>query len=521
MDGVSSGLSEDKALVPMSPVAKAVATSLLMLAAVLVVLDQTIATVALPHMQAALGATPDTVSWVLTSYIIASAVAMPLTGWLTGRYSRSRMFGVCVIGFTISSAMCGLSVTLPMMVVSRLVQGTCGAFIMPLSQAFLYDMNPPSTQVRAVTIWGVGSMAGPLIGPVLGGYLTDMLNWRWVFFINVPIGIVTAAGIFATLPEFPSIRRAFDHVGFIMIAVALSTFQLALDRGTQQDWFDSTEIVIEVGVCLAAFWMLFFHLRSTPSPIISIGLFRRRTFTVAMILALTVMPSVIAATALMPSLLQVLLGYPVVTAGLLLVPRSATLTLGIILGGRLMNRVDLRAQVIFGLILVAVSLWMQSGFDLMMDANLVIVTGLIQGLGAGLTMTVVNVAAIAGAPAELRAEAAAVFSLFRGVGGAMMISITAAVLAHNIQVNHAELGALISTARKPFMSATMGGFYPAERIAGLANAEVTRQAMMIAFVDDFWMLKWLMILLIPLALLVEPKLTRRGASESAAVAAVD
>ena len=513
---------EDQPLVYIAPFPRAVATILMITATILVVLDQTIAVVALPHMQAALGATPDTVSWVLTSYIIATAVATPMTGWLTGRFSRSRFFGFCVLGFTLSSAACGLSVSLPMMVAARIVQGFCGAFLMPLSQAFLYDMNPPSRQVRAITMWGVGSMAGPLIGPVLGGYLTDLLNWRWVFFINVPIGIVAAVGIFATLPEFPSVRRTFDHIGYAMIVVALCGLQLALDRGTQQDWFDSTEILIELGLSAAAFWMLFFHLRSARNPIISISLFGRRTFTVAMILASTVMPSVIAATALMPSLLQVLLGYPVVSAGLLLIPRSITLTFGIIIGGRLMKVIDLRAQIIAGLILVAISLWMQSGFNLTMDAHLVILTGLVQGLGAGLTMTVVNVAAVAGAPDALRAEAAAIFSLFRSTGGALMISITSAVLAHNIQVNHAELGALVSTANKPFLlSETMGGAYLSERIASLANAEVTRQAMMIAYVDDFWMLKWLMILLIPLALLVQPRFAARGRAEPAEAMAVE
>ncbi len=503
---------------PLAPLPKAVATTLMMAATILVVLDQTIATVALPHMQAALGATPDTASWVLTAYIMATAVATPLTGWLTGRFDRSRMFGVCVLGFTFSSALCGMAVTLPMMVAARLAQGTFGAFLMPMSQAFLYDMNPPSLQVRAITLWGVGSMAGPLLGPVLGGYLTDALNWRWVFFINVPIGLVAAIGIFATLPRFPSARRAFDHAGFIMIAIALCALQLALDRGTQEDWFDSTEIIIELGICVAAFWMLFFHLRSAPSPIISISLFTRRTFAVAMILALTVMPSVIAATALMPSLLQVLLGYPVVTAGLLLIPRSITLTLGIVIGGRLMKVIDPRLQIIFGLMLVALSLWMQCGFDLVMDERRVIVAGLIQGLGAGLTMTIVNLAAVAGAPAALRTEAAALFGLFRSVGGALMISVSTAVLAHNIQINHEELGAVMSLANKPFMlSEALGGAWLSERFATLANAEVTRQAMMIAYIDDFWMLMWLMILLIPLALLVEPI---RGGKTGAAAAAV-
>jgi DHA2 family multidrug resistance protein len=235
-------------------------------------------------------------------------------------------------------------------------------------------------------------------------------------------------------------------------------------------------------------------------------------------MALTVMPSVIAATALMPSLLQVLLGYPVVSAGLLLIPRSITLTLGIIIGGRLIKIIDPRLQIIVGLVLVAISLWMQCSFDLVMDERMVVITGLIQGLGAGLTMTIVNLAAVAGAPAALRTEAAALFGLFRSVGGALMISISTAVLARNIQVNHEELGAVISMGNKPFMlSEALGGAYLSERIAALANAEVTRQAMMIAYIDDFWMLMWLMIVLIPLALLVEP-ISRDKASAAPAVA---
>jgi DHA2 family multidrug resistance protein len=513
---------EDKPTVYIAPFPKAVATTLMMAATILVVLDQTIATVALPHMQAALGATPDTVSWVLTSYIIATAVATPMTGWLTGRFSRSRLFGFCVLGFTLSSALCGLSVSLPMMVLSRLMQGACGAFLMPLSQAFLYDMNPPSQQVRAITLWGVGSMAGPLIGPVLGGWLTDAFNWRWVFFINVPIGLVAALGIFATLPEFPSVRRAFDHVGFIMIGVALCALQLALDRGTQQDWFDSTEIIVEIAVSVAAFWMLLFHLRSAPSPIISISLFKRRTFAVAMVFALTVMPSVIAATALLPSLLQLLLGYPVITAGFLLIPRSFAMTFGIWFGGKLMRLIDGRVQIVLGLLLMIASLWMQSSFNLLMDDRPVIIAGLLQGLGAGFAMTIINFAAISGAPTEFRAEAAALYSLFRSTGGALLISITSALLARNIQINHAELGSVITAGSNPIMmSELFGGAYLSERVAAFANAEVNRQAMMIAYIDDFWMLKWLLVAMIPLALLVEPLRGSHVGSGAAAAAAAD
>lgn len=510
--GLASGAAEDRAAVQIAPMPKAIATALMMVATILVVLDQTIATVALPHMQAALGATADTVSWVLTSYIMATAVAMPMTGWLTGRFGRTRMFGVCVLGFTISSALCGLAMTLPMMVASRLAQGFFGAFLMPMSQAFLYDMNPPSQQVRAITIWGVGTMAGPMIGPVLGGYLTEMLSWRWVFFVNVPIGLIAAFGIFATLPEFPSVRRAFDHVGFMLVAVALCSLQLALDRGTQQDWFDSTEIIMELSLCVAAFWVLIFHLRRASQPIIAISLFRSRTFVAVMALSLTVMPTVVAASALLPSMFQLLLGYPVVTAGEMLIPRTLALTIGIIIGGRLTQYIDRRIQILVGIGFVIASLWVQTGFDLQMDRHSIIVAGILQGLGAGLAMTIVNFAAVSGVPVELRTEAAAIYALFRGTGSALLISISSALLARNVQVNHEELGAAISNNPQFALSQALGGPYLAERAAAIADAEVTRQAMMIAYIDDFWFMMWLMILMLPLAFFIRSPRQPRGAA---------
>jgi len=502
----------DVATVQMAPVPKAIATTLLMAATVLVVLDQTIATVALPHMQAALGATPDTISWVLTSYIVATAVATPLTGWMSGRFGRTRLFGVCVLGFTISSALCGLAVTLPMMVASRLAQGFFGAFLMPMSQSIIYDLNPPSQQVRAITIWGLGAMAGPMIGPVLGGYLTEMFNWRWVFFINVPIGIVAAIGIFALLPKFPSLARSFDHVGFILVAVALCSLQLALDRGTQQDWLDSTEIIIELGLCAAAFWMLIIHLRAARHPIISISLFRNRTFVVAMILAMTVIPTIIAATALLPSILQVLLGYPVTTAGEMLIPRSIALMVSLIAGGRLMSYLDARLIVSVGISFLAASLWMQSGFNLLMDPYYIIIAGVLQGLGAGLAATIVNYLAVSAVPVELRTEAAAMFGLFRSTGGAILITMSTALLARNIQINHEEIGAAISATNPNLLLAqSYGGTYFSERLAALADAEVTRQAMMVAYINDFWLMMWLMILMIPMVFLIKPlKRTRAG-----------
>ncbi|MET0375985.1 MAG: DHA2 family efflux MFS transporter permease subunit [Rhizorhabdus sp.] len=491
------------AAVPVAPIPKAIATALIMAATILVVLDQTIATVALPHMQAALGATPETINWVLTSYILATSVAIPLTGWLSGRVGRGRLFGICILGFTASSALCGLAVSLPMMVAARLAQGFFGAFLVPMSQSFLYDMNAPSQQMRAMTFWGVGVMVGPLAGPVLGGYLTETFDWRWVFFINVPIGLVAGLGILATMPVFPAVRRTFDHIGFILIVTALCALQLAVDRGSQQDWFESTEIVIECGISIAALWMLIFHLWHAREPIFSISLFRDRTFTVAMLLSLVVTPVMVAATALLPALLQTLLGYPVTLAGLLSLPRGIAMLGGIIIGGKMVRLIGARAQVTLGLIFTAFATWLQTRINLQMDSHLIVWAGLAQGFGAGIALTVINFLAVAHAPPALRTDAAVLYNLARNTGTSIMIAVFTALLARNIQVNHAEIGAAIGSTSLPFgLSQMAGGAYLTDRLAALVDAEVTRQAMMVAYIDDFWLMMWLTILVIPLALLL-------------------
>lgn len=509
----------DRAAVPIAPITKMIVTFAIMASTILVVLDQTIATVALPHMQAALGATPDTITWVLTSYIMATAVGTPLTAWLTGRFGRRQVFLVCVFGFTVSSMLCGISTSLPMMVACRLAQGLFGAFLMPMSQAFLYDMNPPSLQVRAITMWGIGAMVGPIVGPVLGGYLTDTFDWRWVFFINVPVGIAALAGIYFGLPQFPSVRRPFDHVGFIMIAVALCSLQLALDRGTQQDWFDAPEIIIEFGISIAAFWMLIFHLRRSPHPIISPGLFANRSFSGAMILTFILMPTIIASNALLPQLFVQLLGYPVATAGEMMLPRGIAMTLGIFLGGQLTRWMDGRLQVALGVCIVVWSLYLQTRFDLEMDQHLIIWAGVLQGFGTGMAMTVLNFTAMSSAPLTHRTEAAALYALSRNTGSSIMLAIFSALLARDLQINHAELGARLSSGGLPLhLSRIWAGGALDAPIAALAEAEVNRQAMMIAYINDFWIMMWTVVALLPLVLLLRPKRAPKGGESLAAMA---
>lgn len=503
--------TQDQAIVRLDPLPKALATALIMAATVLVVLDQTIANVALPHMQAALGATPDSISWVLTSYILATAIATPLTGWLAGRIGRNRLFGIAIAGFTMSSAICGLSVSLPMMVAARLTQGFFGAFLLPMSQSFIYDMNKPSEQIRAMTIWGMGVMIAPVIGPALGGLLTEYLNWRWVFFINVPIGVLAAIGIFAIMPKFPSARRAFDHIGFILIALALGGLQLALDRGTQQDWLESSEIIIELGISAGAFWMLIFHLRHHPHPLIPIQLFQNRTFAGAMLLSLVVAPVVIAGSALLPPLIQVLLGYPVLDSGLLMMPRGIAMAISMVIGGKLMQHFDGRVVIGLGLMLIIWSLWIQTGFSLQMDSRLLIWSGIVQGAGSGLAITTINFVSVSTLPPALRTDGAACYSLVRSLGSSLMITFMTSMLARNMQINHAEVGSALHASSTPFLMPQMlGGSHSSDQIAAFANAEVTRQAMMIAYIDDFWLMMWLGVAAIPILFILSPVRARKG-----------
>jgi len=510
----------DRAAVHIAPIPKMIVTIAIMAATILVVLDQTIATVALPHMQSALGATPDTITWVLTSYIMATAVGTPLTAWITGRFGRREVFLACVAGFTVSSMLCGVANSLPMMVGCRLAQGFFGAFLMPMSQAFLYDMNPPSRQMRAVTMWGLGAMVGPVVGPVLGGYLTDAFDWRWVFFINVPVGAVAFVGILFCLPEFGAVRRGFDHVGFILIAIALCTLQLALDRGTQQDWFESPEILIEFGLSISAFWLLLFHLQRAHHPIISPGLFANRSFSGAMILSFVLMPIIIASNALLPQLFVQLMGYPVATAGELMLPRGVAMTFGIYFGGILTRWLDARVQIALGVGIVIWSLMIQTWFNADMDEHLIIWAGLLQGLGTGLSMTVLNFMTISSAPPAARTEAAALYSLFRSTGSSIMLAIFSAQLARSIQINHAELGERLATHDTAFlMSRTWNVPGLTGQAAALAETEVGRQAMMIAYINVFWAMMWVMIAMVPLILLLKPPRAMPRAAEGLAALA--
>ncbi|MBV9840521.1 MAG: DHA2 family efflux MFS transporter permease subunit [Sphingomonadaceae bacterium] len=495
----------------MPPFQRSIVTLVVMGATLIVILDTTIANVALPHMKAALSATQDSISWVLTSYIVASAIATPITGWLTDRIGRRQLFTFAIVGFTLSSMLCGVSVSLGMMVLARLLQGLFGACIVPLSQAIIYEINPQERHARAMGVWSMGMMLGPLLGPVAGGWLTDTWSWRWCFFINVPIGAVTAAGSWLMLPNNLRRRRRFDRFGFALLAIALLAMQLVLDRGTDRDWFQSTEIQIEAAVMVAALWMFIVHVCTARGAIVPAALFRNRTYVSALVLITVIGGLVTAGSALLAPMLQGIMGYPVMTAGILVMPRGVGLIITLQLASRLIGKVDPRILMGAGLVLAAVSLYMMTDLSPDMGSRVIIVSGFIQGLGMGLVSMPLNLLAFSSVEPPLQTEGASFYSLMRGLGGSITISVTSAMLSHNIQQSHADLSAGVDPTVQHVLA--MGQIQNIGQIGGMIpsflDVMINQQATFIAYIDDYWAMMWSVIFVLPLVLILRP-VKRRG-----------
>jgi len=476
-----------------------------MAASLLQILDTTIANVALPHMQSSLGATVDTITWVLTSYIIASAVALPLTGWLADRIGARRLFIVSVAGFISASMLCGLAQNLEEMVAFRALQGVAGAFIAPLSQSFMLDATRPSRHPQIMAIWGMGIMIGPILGPILGGWLTETANWRWVFYVNLPVGIASLAILIAYLPRRPKRERRFDMTGFLLLAVALAAFQLMLDRGAHVDWLASAEIWIYLVLTLSATWMVVIHFAAAPAPMFDRALFADRNFAIALAFMIVIGIVMFAVMALLPPMLQNLFGYGVIDTGIVLMPRGVGILVSMQLSGLLMRRgVDARPVVASGFLICAVSLWQMAHWSLDVDEAHVIVSGLLQGLGMGLVFIPLQVSAFATLSPALRTDGSSLLNLFRSLGASAGIAWMTVLLARNLQTAHADLGTNVTAATGSIVDfSTIDRFQAlGDTAMTLLDAEVNRQAAMIAYVDDFWLMMWITLAAAPLAFLM-------------------
>ena len=488
----------------LSPVERGFAMAALILAMLMQVLDTTIANVALPHMQTSLGATRDTINWVLTSYIVASAIFIPITGWLADKVGRRPLFIWSVIAFTLASVLCAMAQNLTEMVLFRAAQGVAGAFIVPLAQATMFDINPREKHARAMAIFGAGVMIGPILGPMLGGWLTDNFDWRWVFLVNLPVGALAVVMMIRFLPATPRRERRFDLFGFALLALALGALQMMLDRGEQVDWFESWEIWIEGGLAVAGAWMFAIHMLTARDPLFDPAMFKDRNFSVGLLFMAVTGVMLLAGLALLPPLLQGLFGYSVLQSGILTMPRGVGTLVAMILSSRLVGRVDSRLIVLAGMSLIALSLYQMSGFSLDMDSWPVIVSGLLQGLGIGFMFVPLNTVAFATMEARFRTAGASLFNLSRSIGGSIGISVVSAFLARNLQVSHADLAAHVTPYTLPPLGADVARTVPSLSGPALAalDAEINRQAQMIAFIDDFHLMMLITLAAMPLLLLL-------------------
>lgn len=480
----------------------------IMLATIMQVLDTTIANVALPHMQGSLSATQEQATWVLTSYIVASAIMTLPTAWLAGRFGRKNVFLFTVGGFTLTSMLCGMASSIDQMVLFRILQGCCGAALVPLAQATMLDINTRESHGKAMAMWGMGVMIGPILGPTLGGWLTESYNWRWVFYINVPLGIIAFLGMLFFMPDSERANRPFDKFGFLMLAVIIGSAQLLMDRGEHENWFESREILLYSALAGSALWMYVVHSLRTEHPFLSPALFRDRNLMTSLVFIFFIGIILLATMALLPPYMQNLMGYPVLDVGIIMAPRGVGTMIAMMIVGKLSNKLDARVLILFGLSCTAASLYSMTGFDTYVPPATLVWTGMLQGFGLGFIFVPLSTVAYATLAPQLRAEGASVFSLSRNMGSSVGISVVMAVLSRNMATNHAYLTEYVTPENLAGLNMHLlpqGLLNSASGVLLMANGEVTRQAATIAYLNDFKLMMWVVLAATPLVFLLRKR----------------
>ncbi len=473
-------------------------TGCAMTATLMQILDSTIANVALPYMQGSLSTTMDQVTWVLTSYVIASAIMTAPVGWMAQRFGRKNLFIASLIGFTITSMMCGAAQTLEQMVVFRILQGVCGAALAPLSQATMLDIYPFEQRAQAMAIFGVGIMVGPIMGPTLGGYLTDAFNWRWVFYVNLPFGIIATVGLMLFMPKSqPRAELRFDWIGFAVLALGVGALQMLLDRGQTVDWFNAQEILIEAvlaGLCL---YLFIVHMCLAEKPFLPRALFQDRNFVAAAAMMFCTGTIMMASSSLLAPFLQNLAGYPVSTAGAAMAPRGAGTMVAMLIAGRIGGRYfDQRKLMAFGLLLLGWTLYSMSAWSPDMSERQMVTVLVIQGFAMGFIFNPMTVVAFATLPPQYRGDAAAMQNLSRNIGAAIGVSVTSFTLARSTQISHADLAAGITPFSRALQNHDGIGHFlnPATTLgAEVLDAIITREAQIIAFSNDYLMMTFIIV----------------------------
>jgi MFS transporter, DHA2 family, multidrug resistance protein len=476
-----------------------------MTATIMQALDTTIANVALPYMQGTLSASQDQINWVLTSYIVAAAIMTAPVGWIANRFGRKRIFIVCSAGFTIASVMCGLAQDINQMVLFRLLQGVFGAALVPLSQAVMLDSYTLQERAKAMSIWGMGVMMGPIMGPSLGAWLTETYSWHWVFFVNLPFGFITVLGLIVFMDETKKdLNLRFDWFGFTALAVAIGSLQLALDRGEQLGWLESGEIVTEFIVSGIGFYYFFAHSFTTQNPFIQFSLFKDRNFITGCIF-MAVMGLVLYSTmALASPYLQNVIGYPIITAGVLLASRGCGTFVAMMLVGRMMRYIEARTLIVSGLLLTATSLFYMTGWTDQTGEPEIITISIIQGFGFGLVFVPLSTVAFLTLPGYLRTDGTSMLTLMRNVASSIGISIVIAQLTEGSRRVHAVLVEHVNPFNHAMQMPDVASMINMGTDQGRAMADkmVNAQAQIIAFAQDYQMVMLFILCTVPLAIMI-------------------
>jgi DHA2 family multidrug resistance protein len=480
-------------------------TASVMMATTVVIIDMTIATIALPHMQGGLSASQDQISWVMTTYFMMQAVTMSGTGWLAGRMGRKKLFVVSLMGFAVCSILSGTATSVEEILVYRALQGMFSAPVIPISQALMLDSYPRERHAQAMAIWGTGVMFAPVMGPVVGGWLTDEYSWRWVFYVSMPFAALGIGGAILFIRETPiNMQRKFDVFGFAMLAVALAATQFLLDRGEGEGWFDSDMIITTATIAALTFYLFMVHSMTTKNPFISPGILGDRNYSVGLIFMFLLGVLVLSMNVIMPLFLQNLRGYPILTAAMVMMPRGLGSLFGLVLAGKLSGRVDPRLQIAFGFASTAYSAYLFSTFTPDVGIWAFIIAAFFNGIGIGLIWVPLTGVSFWTLPTHLRTEASTFTSLLRNYGSGIGVSVVISVLARTQSTSHAHMAERIS----PYNEAMQEPWLPPQwdlfTTNGLAmlDAEISRQAMAIGFLNDFYLIMVGAIISVPMVLLL-------------------
>jgi MFS transporter, DHA2 family, multidrug resistance protein len=490
------------------------------LATFMEVLDTSIANVALPHIAGSLSAGQDESTWVLTSYLVSNAIVLPLSGWLSSIIGRKNFYMGCVALFTVSSFMCGLAPNLATLIVCRILQGIGGGGLQPSEQAILADTFAPAKRGMAFAVYGMAVVTAPAIGPTLGGWITDNFSWRWIFFINIPVGILSLLLTSRLIQDPPYFRRRklsetkIDYVGLGFVALGLGALQIVLDKGQRDDWFESHFILIMTLISVAALVFVFFWEWHHKDPIIDLHLFRDRTFGISNLLMFMLGFALLGSTLLLPLFSQTLLGYTAKEAGLSLMPGGLTIILLLPLVGFLLSRYSPRWLLLFGLVVLSYSLFHMTGFDLTVDFKHIATARVIQAVGMAFLFVPINTAAYAFLPREKNNAASGLMNLARNIGGSVGISVVTTMLDRRAQLHLTNLSSNLSDANPAFRQMLRGAAAAmqargvdaataTQQAYAMVQGVVARQATMLSYMDCFYFLGWAILLMVPMVFLIK------------------